>query len=733
VEWLANLPSALLTPIAVVSATDGGTVRYANAAFLELLAVPDDAVLGRPLDVLIGDRVGLERRTNPFPLPSGEEGLLVELQDVGEQRRVEQELAELARFPEMNPGPVLHLDLEGTILLVNRAARRVFGDDLVGSSWHSLISGMDADTWQRVIEGEEIQHEAAAGDAWYVLDHMRSPDGTSVFVFGADITDRRAAEQQIRELARFPDMNPGPVLRVDAHGTILLANRAAQHVFGEVLGASWLDVYPTSKEHWSEIVDAPDVVNLESKLGERNFVFAHRADPQSQLVFVYGTDITAQRAAEQQIRELARFPDMNPGPVLRVDTHGTILLANRAAQHVFGEVLGASWLDVYPTSKEHWPEIVDAPDVVNLESKLGERNFVFAHRADPQSQLVFVYGTDITVQRKVEQALRQSERMATLGTLAAGVAHELNNPAAATRRAAEQLREAIARLEDAYRLLEAAGLDEATRELIRSLDEQARGTATQPSELDAMDRADREDEVEAWLERHAVSEPWTLAGSLVAQGLDIERLDRITGTLTGQELDVTLRWAAAAFPVYRLAHEIGQGSARISEIVGALKGYTFLDQAPEQLVNIHEALDNTLVILNHKLNGVQVVKEYAADLPPCPALASELNEVWTNLLDNAVDALGGDGTITLRTYRDAGWAVVEITDDGPGIPPDIQHQVFDRFFTTKEPGMGTGLGLATVHTVVTERHHGEITLTSNPGATCFTVRLPLQPAAERVT
>jgi signal transduction histidine kinase len=629
VEWLANLPSALLTPIAVVSATDGGTVRYANAAFLELLAVPDDAVLGRPLDVLIGDRVGLERRTNPFPLPSGEEGLLVELHDVGEQRRVEQELAELARFPEMNPGPVLHLDLEGTILLVNRAARRVFGDDLVGARWHSLISGMDADTWQRVIDGEEIQHEAAAGDAWYVLDHMRSPDGTSVFVFGADITDRRAAEQQIRELARFPDMNPGPVLRVDAHGTILLANRAAQHVFGEVLGASWLDVYPTSKEHW--------------------------------------------------------------------------------------------------------PEIVDAPDVVNLESKLGERNFVFAHRADPHSQLVFVYGTDITVQRKVEQALRQSERMATLGTLAAGVAHELNNPAAATRRAAEQLREAIARLEDAYRLLEAAGLDEATRELIRSLDEQARGTATQPSELDAMDRADREDEVEAWLERHAVSEPWTLAGSLVAQGLDIERLDRITGTLTGQELDVTLRWAAAAFPVYRLAHEIGQGSARISEIVGALKGYTFLDQAPEQLVNVHEALDNTLVILNHKLSGVRVVKEYAADLPPCPALASELSEVWTNLLDNAVDALEGDGTITLRTYRDADWAVVEITDDGPGIPPDIQDQVFDRFFTTKEPGRGTGLGLATVHTVVTERHRGEITLTSNPGATCFTVRLPLQAVAERVT
>jgi signal transduction histidine kinase len=605
--------------------TAHGAILYANPSCLELLGASADDVVGLELDALLVGRDDLEARSRAVRAPDGSDALLVELHDVGQERRISQELADLAVFPEMNPGPVLRLDLNGTILVVNPAARRVFGEEgLVGSHWLERIPGLDEATWTRIVGGEEIEHEAAVGDAWYLLHHMRSPDGTRVFVFGADITARRAAEQQVREIARFPDMNPGPVLRVDLEGTVLLANRAAREVCGADL----------------------------------------------------------------------------------VDT---------------------SWLDIYPASRERWPEITRTEGIVHLETSLGGRDYVFAHRADRQSGLVFIYGTDITQQRKAEQALRQSERMATLGTLAAGVAHELNNPAAATRRAAEQLRDALARLEEAYRLLQAMGLDDASQEVIHSLDEQARTYAAASTSLGAMDQADREAEVEAWLDHHGVEDPWNLAPALVAQGLEIDRLDQIADSLTGQALAVTLRWVSAAFPVYRLAHEIGRGSSRISEIVGALKSYTFMDEAPEQDVDLHAALDNTLVMVRHKLkDGVTVRREYSPDLPPVPAYGSELNQVWTNVLDNAADALAGTGTITIRTSARDGWAIVEIEDDGPGIPESAQPHLFDPFFTTKEPGQGTGLGLSTAYTIVTERHDGEISVTSRPGATRFTVRLPLR-------
>jgi len=195
-----------------------------------------------------------------------------------------------------------------------------------------------------------------------------------------------------------------------------------------------------------------------------------------------------------------------------------------------------------------------------------------------------------------------------------------------------------------------------------------------------------------------------------------------------------LRLLADAFPVYRLLHEIGNGSARISEIVGALKGYSYLGQAPVQAVNLHEGIDNTLVILRNKLNkGVTVHCDYCSNLPLIQAYGGELNQVWTNLLDNAVDAMDGKGEITIRSRTGDGQVFVEIEDNGPGIPAEIQSRVFDPFFTTKGPGKGTGLGLSTAYSIITEKHHGSIFLESHPGSTRFTVQLPIENALSEQT
>jgi signal transduction histidine kinase len=327
--------------------------------------------------------------------------------------------------------------------------------------------------------------------------------------------------------------------------------------------------------------------------------------------------------------------------------------------------------------------------------------------------------------RQNEGLLRQSEKMAALGTLSAGLAHELNNPAAAVRRSAAQLREAIttwsARTTDLARCNYSADQMKQIEALKAKLE------AERPeAELDPLAQSDREAEMQTWMEGLGIEEAWDIAPALVGIGWDREELAQLTQDFDGSTLPILLRWLAGGATTYAMLDEIRTGSERLSEIVQAVKAYSYLDQGPVQEVDIHKGLENTLVILRHKMKqGVTVKREYGDEVQPIEAHGSELNQVWTNIIDNAVDAMHGEGQITLRTRSNGKRVEVELEDNGPGIPPEIQKRIFEPFFTTKPPGMGTGLGLHIAYTIV-NNHNGKISVTSKPGKTLFHVELPTQ-------
>ncbi len=358
--------------------------------------------------------------------------------------------------------------------------------------------------------------------------------------------------------------------------------------------------------------------------------------------------------------------------------------------------------------------------------RIGKEAFKQMLAASPSAALALLH-TFNTRLRSTEAMLRQTEKMAALGTLAAGLAHELNNPAAAVQRSSGQMRDTLAEWQQLTSRLDALALDSRQHEAVHALRDEIAAHAAAPAKLDPLTRSDQEDELQEWLESSGIDQAWELAPPLIAYGFDAPTLKRLTQDFARDHLPVVFRWLAASCGLYALMDEVRLGAERLSEIVKAVKAYTYLDQAPIQQVDVHEGLDNTLVILRHKLKaGITVVRNYAPDLPRIEAYASELNQVWTNLIDNAADAMKGQGRLTLRTYRRDERVVVEVADDGPGIPPEVQPRIFDLFFTTKPTGSGTGLGLHIAYNSVVHKHRGQITLTSRPGATTFQVVLPIQ-------
>jgi len=334
--------------------------------------------------------------------------------------------------------------------------------------------------------------------------------------------------------------------------------------------------------------------------------------------------------------------------------------------------------------------------------------------------------------RRGQAITGQRERLLALGKLSAGLTHELNNPAAAAARATATLRDRVAGMRHKLAMLAEGKIDRDGLLSLTGLQEEFADRVHDAPELSAVAASDLEDELTDWLEDHEVAGSWDLAPVFVAGGLGVVDLERVRSAAKAiaeeGALDGALRWLAYTVETESLLREITDSTSRITALVGAAKQYSQLDRAPYQMINVHEGLKATLVMFAGKLakGCITVVKEFDKTLPKIPAYPAELNQVWTNVIDNALQAMNGSGTLTVRTTKDDDWLIVEIADTGPGIPPEIRKRVFEPFFTTKGVGEGTGLGLDVSWRVVVNRHHGDLTVVeSEPGNTRFQVRLPL--------
>ena len=337
-------------------------------------------------------------------------------------------------------------------------------------------------------------------------------------------------------------------------------------------------------------------------------------------------------------------------------------------------------------------------------------------------------------QRTTQQAVGQRERLLALGALSAGLTHELNNPAAAANRATAALRERVAGMRHKLAMIADGPYDATTLGTLVDLQEQAVESLAKsrapgaPPPPTALQRTDAEDAVADWLDAHGIAGGWDLAPTFVTARLDPPWLDRVADAVAPGILEGAVRWLSYALETEQLMNDVEDATSRISSLVGAAKQYSQIGRAPDQTLDVHELLDSTLTMLERRLDGIDVVRDYDRTLPPVHVYGAELNQVWTNLVDNAAQAMDGHGTLTLTTRRVDDWLEVEVADTGPGIPPEIADRVFEPFFTTKPVGSGTGLGLDIAWRIVVTKHHGDLTVRSVPGDTRFVVRLPYAPA-----
>ncbi|GLY84020.1 ATP-binding protein [Actinoallomurus iriomotensis] len=332
--------------------------------------------------------------------------------------------------------------------------------------------------------------------------------------------------------------------------------------------------------------------------------------------------------------------------------------------------------------------------------------------------------------RNTDAVVGQRERLLALGALSAGLTHELNNPAAAAVRATSSLRERVAGMRHKLALLASKDIDPNLLEQLIDVQELLVKQVADAPKLTAIQTSDREDELSDWLEDHDITDGWDLAAVFVPAGITVERLDEVHAAVGEEFLNAALRWLGYAVETESLMGEIEDATTRISTLLAAAKQYSQMDRAPYQWIDVHDGIDSTLIMLSGKLGHIEVVKEYDRSLPQIPAYAGELNQVWTNLVDNAVSAMNGDGRLTIRTTRENDRLLVEIGDTGPGVPADLTQRIFEPFFTTKPVGEGTGLGLDISWRIVVKKHRGDLRVRSEPGDTRFQVLLPFTEGSD---
>jgi signal transduction histidine kinase len=420
-------------------------------------------------------------------------------------------------------------------------------------------------------------------------------------------------------------------------------------------------------------------------------VFAREGDPIEHLIVLLEGELRLQRQ------------DVPDGPIFTITAgHVSGLLPYSRLTHYSGSGRAVLASRVLRLHKDNFPEMLQRMP------ELGKR-------------LVALMSDRIRETTRLET---QREKLVALGKLSAGLAHELNNPAAAARRASSSLLEALEAVRDASLQLLQQPLTSAQREVIARFERETWQNVPSISP-DPLELSDREERVAEWLEAHRVQGAWKIAPVLAEWCVEIDKLTELVGEIGDAVLGPALARITSILVIYGLVREIDNSTRRISDLVRAIKEYSYMDRAPFQELDIHQGIENTLLIFGHRLKGgMTLVRDYASDLPRVCAHGGELNQVWTNLIDNALDAMGTQGELRVRTARDIDGVLVEIGDNGPGIPKEIQARIFDPFFTTKGVGDGTGLGLDTACRII-RNHHGTIRVESQPGDTRFQVRLPL--------